>query len=466
MSCYLGLFLIYYKYINKKVVTDVKILSSYAIKLNGDFKSLETSIELYRKFLRMLIPIINDRWTFISECLYINQKYYLIEKWIHNTRTNRAMFDFDEQFPKFPSYLRRSAIAKALGIVSSYRSSLEKWEQKRKGQTPKLNLTHYDYPAYYKGNLFRNFDPIRQTIELKVFKNNDWVYETYTLKTSDCNYYQKNLVNKKQNVPVIMKKGRRFYVTFSYEENVPLIAEEKIEKICAIDLGLNTDATCCIMGADGTVYARKFIHFSEEHDRLNTQLGRIKRNQKRGNKKNTRLWRRVSGISQNIADKTAQTIFEFGSQHGVDVFVLEYLDFKGRKSVKLAHFWRYKRIFSVLGLKAHRHGLRISRVCAYNTSRLAFDGSGVVKRGWQISKETPYSVIQFVSGKLYNADLNATYNIGARYWIRHHLKTVTVTQRLALEAKVPQVAMRSTCTLSHLINLRSELAVLTAETQA
>ena len=72
MSCYLGLFLIYYKYINKKVVTDVKILSSYAIKLNGDFKSLETSIELYRKFLRMLIPIINDRWTFISECLYIN----------------------------------------------------------------------------------------------------------------------------------------------------------------------------------------------------------------------------------------------------------------------------------------------------------------------------------------------------------------------------------------------------------
>ena len=44
--------------------------------------------------------------------------------------------------------------------------------------------------------------------------------------------------------------------------------------------------------------------------------------------------------------------------------------------------------------------------------------------------------------------------------------TVTETQRLALEAKVPQVAKRSTCTLSHLINLRSELAVLTAETQA
>ena len=74
--------------------------------------------------------------------------------------------------------------------------------------------------------------------------------------------------------------------------------------------------------------------------------------------------------------------------------------------------------------------------------------------------------MQFTTGKIYNADLNASYNIGARYFIKHLLKTVTVTQRLALEAKVPQVAKRSTCTLSHLINLRNELAVLTARTQA
>lgn len=105
------------------------------------------------------------------------------------------------------------------------------------------------------------------------------------------------------------------------------------------------------MGADGTVYARKFIHFSEEHDRLDTQLGRIKRNQRKGNKKNTRLLKRVSGISQDIADKTAHAIFEFGNAQGVDAFVLEFLDFKGKQAVKRAHFWRYKRIFSVLGMK-------------------------------------------------------------------------------------------------------------------
>ena len=442
------------------------LTSSYGMKLKGDFKVLENSIELYRKSLRVLIPIINDGWDSISECRYVNQKYNLIEKWIHNTRTNQALFDFDEQFPKFPTYFRRSAIAKALGIVSSYRSNLENWEREGKGQAPKLSLTHSIYPAYYKGNLFRNFDPVHQTIELKVFKNGDWVYEVYQLKTSDCNYYQTYLSGKKQNVPIIQKKGRCFYATFSYEEETTLIPEESIHKICAVDLGLGTDATCSIMDKDGTVYARKFISFGKEHDQLHTQLGRIKRNQKQGSRHNKTLWRKVAGLSQDIADKTAKAILDFGNEHGVDAFSLEYLDFKGKNAVKRAHFWRYKRIYKVLCHKAHQHGLRIARVNARNTSRLAFDGSGWSKRGREIKPNTPYALMQFSTGKIYNADLNASYDIGARYFIKHLLKTVTVTQRLALEAKVPQVAKRSTCTLSHLISLRSELAVLTARTQA
>ena len=444
----------------------MRITSSYGMKLIGDLKALKTSINIYRDALRMLIPIINDNWETLSEYEFANQKYNCIERWIHNTKANQAIYDFDEQFPKLPTYLRRSAIATALGIVSSYRSNLANWEKDPKGQTPQLSLTHYTYPAYYKKNLFRNFDPIRQTIELKVFKNGDWVFETYKLKTSDCTYYQNHLSGKKQNVPIIQKKGRRFYATFSYEENVPLIPEESINKICAVDLGLGADATCSIMDQDGTVYARKFISFSEEHDRLHTQLGRIKRNQKRGSRHNKTLWRKVSGISQDIADKTVKAILDFGNEHGVDVFVLEYLDFKGKNTVKRVHFWRYKRIYKVLAQRAHQYGLRIARVNARNTSRLAFDGSGWSKRGREITPETPYAEIRFTTGKTYNADLNASYNIGARYFIRRILKTVTVTQRLALEAKVPQVAKRSTCTLSDLINLRSEFVALAPKTQA
>ena len=444
----------------------MRITSSYKMKLTGDLKALEASISIYRDALRVLIPIIDDNWDKLSKYEFANQKYKYVESWIHNTRENQALYNFDEQFPKLPTYLRRSAVAKALGVVSSYYSNLESWEKEPNGQSPKLSLTHYAYPAYYKGNMFRNFDPIRQTIELKVYKNNDWVFETYKLKTSDCTYYQKYLAGKKQNVPIIQKKGRRFYATFSYEEETTLVPENSINKICAIDLGLNTDATCSIMDKDGTVYARKFISFSKEHDQLHTRLGRIKRNQKRGSRHNKTLWRKVAGLSQDIADKTVKAIFDFGIEHGVDAFVLEYLDFKGKNTIKRAHFWRYKRIYKVLTHKAHQHELRVARVNARNTSRLAFDGSGWSKRGREITSDTSHALVQFPNGKMYNADLNASYNIGARYFIKRHLKTVTATQRLALEAKVPQVAKRSTCTLSHLINLRSELAVLTAKTQA
>lgn len=444
----------------------MKITSSYGLKLTGDLNALENSIRIYRDALHFVIPIVNTHWDEVTVFEYSNQRMMYIEKLVHSTKNNQARYDFDTEFPKFPTYLRRAVLNCAIGIVSSYRSNLADWEKEPKGQAPQLSLTHYAYPAYYKKNLFRNFDPVRQTVELKVFKNGDWVFEVYKLKTSDCTYYRNRLAGKKQNVPIIQKRGHRFYATFSYEENVPLVSEESISKICAVDLGLGTDATCSIMDQDGTVYARKFISFSEEHDRLHTQLGRIKRNQKRGSRHNKTLWRKVSGISQDIADKTVKAILDFGNEHGVDVFVFEYLDFKGKNVVKRAHFWRYKRIYKVLTQRAHQYGLRIARVNARNTSRLAFDGSGWSKRGREITPETPYALMEFSNGKTYNADLNASYNIGARYFIRHILKTVTETQRLALEAKVPQVAKRSTCTLSDLINLRSEFDALTLKTQA
>lgn len=104
-------------------------------------------------------------------------------------------------------------------------------------------------------------------------------------------------------------------------------------------------------------------------------------------------------------------------------------------------------------------GMRISRVCAWNTSRLAFDGSGRVERGREAGLPS-YSTVRFATGKTYDADLNAAYNIGARYLVRAKLKSLPERERLAVEAKVPGCARRTTCTLSSLISLGAELAAL------
>ena len=175
----------------------MRLTTSYKMKLTGDFQALEASLAIYRQALTYLILIIDSGWKELSKCEFPNQKQRLVETWVHSTQNNQAQFDFDLEYPKLPTYLRRSAISKALGIVSSYRSNLANWEANQEGPAPKLQLVHYECPAYYKKNLFKNFDSIHQTIELKVFKNGDWVFEQYGLKQSDCTYYKRYLASKK-----------------------------------------------------------------------------------------------------------------------------------------------------------------------------------------------------------------------------------------------------------------------------
>ncbi len=101
------------------------------------------------------------------------------------------------------------------------------------------------------------------------------------------------------------------------------------------------------------------------------------------------------------------------------------------------------------------------RICARNASRFAFDGSGRVSRGKEADLPS-YSLCRLASGKQYNCDLNASYNIGARYFIRERLKTLPATVGQAVTAKVPELAHRSTNTLSTLIRLSAELQGLTS----
>ena len=150
--------------------------------------------------------------------------------------------------------------------------------------------------------------------------------------------------------------------------------------------------------------------------------------------------------------------------YNVDVVVFEYINLsgkkKGSKKQKL-HMWKARYIQLMVTNKAHRLGICISHINAWGTSKLAFDGSGHVLRGKDVGFNT-YSLCQFSNGKTYNCDLNASYNIGARYFIREILKSVPVRVRLQLEANVPQVCKRSTCTLSTLIKLNAVLSAQAA----
>ena len=111
------------------------------------------------------------------------------------------------------------------------------------------------------------------------------------------------------------------------------------------------------------------------------------------------------------------------------------------------------------------NGIRVSRICARNTSRLAFDGSGYVTRGAYVQngkKCYNYSICVFPNGKIYHCDLNASYNIGSRYFIREFLKSDVVIQRLLNDAKEHRYGTGTTRTLSDLIRLNADLRSLSA----
>ena len=123
----------------------------------------------------------------------------------------------------------------------------------------------------------------------------------------------------------------------------------------------------------------------------------------------------------------------------------------GKKKQKL-HLWRKRDIQKLCEHQAHRNGTRVSRVSARNTSRLACDGSGAVVRNPE-----NHSLCTFQTGKQYNCDLSASFNIGARYFIRELLKPLPETERSSLEAKVPSVKRRTSCVYADLRKLSVEI---------
>ena len=92
-----------------------------------------------------------------------------------------------------------------------------------------------------------------------------------------------------------------------------------------------------------------------------------------------------------------------------------------------------------------REGIRVFRINPKGTSMYAYDGSGQVVRD-----ANNYSLCTFASGKRYNADLSASYNIGARYFLRALHKSIPATEWSELEAKVPGLSKRTTWTLDTL----------------
>ena len=305
-------------------------------------------------------------------------------------------------------------------------------------------------PVFYKDNMYRKEE---DRVYLKLWDGKDWVWQEVHLKKTDLDYLRKYWSDVKAKSPVLVKRHKKYFLQFAFEEAVSL-REVPVRKrrICAVDLGINTDAVCSIMTGDGTVAARKFISFAAEKDRQWRVLNRVRKKQREHGPESVKgLYAYARRLGEETARKTASAIIAFAKEQQADVIVFEHLEMKGKirgKSRQKLHMWKKDSVQKITEHKAHRLGMRVSRVCAWNTSALAYDGAGRVRRD-----AGNRSLAVFANGKQYNSDLSASYNIGARYFIREYIKPVPETERSALEAKVPAVRRRTSCVYADLLAL-------------
>lgn len=384
---------------------------------------MERTIIYYRRAVRMAATVALTHWPDLAQ-LRPKERQMALEALFHATKQRPCVKYplLDRVFGKMPSYLRRAALHHALGAVSSFLSNYGNWlddtERKRGSRPPRLGFSNV-YPTLYGGNMLLPGAGLK-TVQIKLLgANGQWRFtQPLALKGR-----LKRLPKRFDLSPSLIVEGTKARLSCPVE--LKRIVRKKISRVCSVDVGINTAATAAIVDSTGTVITRKFFTCGRHNDRRDKLTAQIAAKQaasgggigrRLGKGFCAILYRRMAGISLQAAREMAKCIVDFAMANNAKALVVENL--KGwkpkggsKQQRKRFHRFQHRMLVKYLAFKAEEFGLRLQEVFARGTSAFAYDGSGLVKR----DKEN-YSLAKFASGKRYNADLNAAYNIAARGW--------------------------------------------------
>lgn len=380
--------------------------------------------KLYRQFARALIGVVYTHWTSIAGAI---SPCAAVEKLIHKTSKNpnpRYQY-FGRNFSKFPSYLRRAVIQAVIGQVSSFVTRYRQWQsgsrKRRDALPPRLNSVTNLRTVLYQGQciLF-----LGNAVKIKLYKEKDWSWETIALKSTGKRHL---LPQSKAMSPSMLVSSAGISLSVPFYIQPP--TGQKVKKVCSVDLGINTIAVASIVNPDGTVTARKFFNScAADIDRRDKRLQTIRKKARLTMGKSGKLskgfcrgiYRKAHHINRQIAHKVSRELINFATANDAAVIVFEHLTGwkprggkRGSTLKQRFHGWLKSSIVSLTTEKYEEYCGKTVLVNPRGTSSWAFDGSGQVKRD-----KKNYALATFPTGKKYNADLSASYNIGARYWLK------------------------------------------------
>jgi len=388
---------------------------------------LLNTVREYRRLCRFLVTVICTHWVDLGT-LSSNSLVPAVEKLVHTTAKNPTPQypQINKAFHKFPSYLRRAAIMFAAGQVSSYMTRYRDWQSgqsrsRRDAKPPSLNSDAGCYPVLYKGQCFKLHG--FEKVELKVFTGTDWIWTTVQIAQVRERHKAANNLMKSPSL-IVNDKSCHLSVPFECHP-------EKVEGsgfVVAVDLGINTTATVSVVSRNGTVIHREFLHPGRDIDRRDKRLKSVSKRAKKTMGKGGKLklgfckhtYRKCRHINQQIGHIVSKRITQIAQNYSADAIVFE--DLKGwkpkggkkRSTLKQRfHGWLHRLIVELTQCKWAELGGKTITVIASYTSKLAYDGSGILKRDHK-----NYALATFPNGKRYNCDLNGSYNIAARGWLK------------------------------------------------
>lgn len=427
----------------------------------GVARVLKDTLARYRGVCKYIGEVVDKEWDVLSQCKNAKGQLTCVEKLIHHTKQNPVpkYADFDTLFYKYPSYYRRSAINFVVGAVSSYRTRLEDYNERRynaisngkrfREKAPKLQLETGACPTLYRKSTFQDDG---ETIQIKVHIRNTWDWIQVSMPMRDRKSLNEKIsAAEKVSAPTLEYEYHKFYLVFPVQYGFVKFPDTPLQeqKILAVDLGINNAAVCSVMDYNGTILAREFSPFTCEKDHLDHTINRIRRVQRKSGigQELSAIYTKLEGQKDNYVKQVCHWICSLALKYHVYGVVIEHLGkMKGRWRKDRIHHWCKAKIRDMLKGMLLRHGIRTFQINPKNTSALAFDGSGQV-----IRDKNNFSMCTFAkTGKRYHCDLSASYNIGARYFLRAIEKSMSEKAWSELTAKVPEFPKRTSYTLATL----------------
>ena len=419
-------------------------------------RMLKGTIAIQREALAYLCGVSMDHWDTLGP-LSRQKRLTMMEKLVHKTKDNPSpeYADFDTKFPKLPSYIRRALINAATGAASSFHTRLADYGRRKYAAMSDGKRFREKPPVFSPSNacivLYKkqSFDRDGRSVTIKAFIRNSWQWVRVSMPSRDYKDLEKTaLAAVRVFSPSLVYKNRKFYLAFPVDYGCAGFPERDIrhQKVLAADLGINHGAVCSAVDAFGNILGRAFDPFYRERNALDSCIRAIRHVQKKSGagQEISAVYQKLDGLKWNYVRQLAHWVVQQARQRGAYGIVLEYLGkMKSRGSKKdRIHHWCKAAIRDLVKGMAFRYGIRVFLVNPKNTSRLAYDGSGEICRD-----KDNFSLCTFASGKRYASDLSASYNIGARYFLRAMQKAMASESWEQVTAEVPELATRTACTL-------------------